>query len=106
MTGGKGPFKYAWSSPTVVGGRPSVVAGEYTVTMTDMAGSTITASIRVKQPDPLTINLVGLSPASTGNSDGKATAKASGGTGALHLQMEQRRDNRRMPQNWRPATKP
>lgn len=82
ITGGKGPFKYTWSSPTVVGGRPSVVAGEYTVTMTDMAGSTITASIRVKQPDPLTINLVGLSPASTGNSDGKATAKASGGTGA------------------------
>ncbi len=80
VTGGKGPYKYAWSNPAIVGGRPDVEAGDYVVTMTDMTGSTKTASISVKAPSSPAISIGGISPASTGNNDGKASAKVTGGT--------------------------
>ncbi len=80
VSGGKGPYKYAWSNPAIVGGRPDVAAGDYVVTMTDMAGITKTASVSVKEPPAPAVSISPVSPASTGASDGKAMAKASGGT--------------------------
>jgi outer membrane protein OmpA-like peptidoglycan-associated protein len=80
-SGGKGPFEYAWSNPTIISGRPKVAAGDYIVTVTDKTGTTATAAISVKQPNPITITFEGISAASTGNSDGQATAKAIGGSG-------------------------
>jgi outer membrane protein OmpA-like peptidoglycan-associated protein len=80
VTGGKGPYKYTWSNPAIVGGRPDVAAGEYVVTMTDMAGSTKTASISITEPSTPAISLEGVAPASAGNNDGKASARVKGGT--------------------------
>ena len=80
VTGGKGPYKYAWSNPAIVGGRPDVEAGDYVVTMTDMAGGTKTASVSIKEPSSPGISIGGISPASTGSNDGKASAKVTGGT--------------------------
>ncbi|MDX2133726.1 MAG: hypothetical protein SFV52_03035, partial [Saprospiraceae bacterium] len=45
VSGGKGPFKYAWSAPALTGDKPAnVPAGNYTVTVTDATGKTATAT--------------------------------------------------------------
>ncbi len=80
--GGKGPFKFAWSNPALVGQEPAnVPAGEYTVTVTDAANTTQTASIRVKSPEPLTASAIVQGSVSPGGSDGKALCATAGGGG-------------------------
>ncbi|HLP94319.1 MAG TPA: OmpA family protein [Saprospiraceae bacterium] len=78
--GGKGTFKYAWSNPALSGKEPAEVpAGDYTVTVTDGAGSTQTASIRVKSPQPLTASAFAQGVVSPGGADGKALCSTAGG---------------------------
>ncbi len=79
VIGGKGPFNYAWSNPAIVGGRPNVLAGDYSVTMTDMAGTKAVATISVKQPAAMVVKNVACSPANIGASDGKAKVIFEGG---------------------------
>ena len=83
IEGGKGPFKYAWSG----GGEDALVAnlaaGNFAVTVTDAVGTTATSNFSIKEPKAISASAVVKTPASTGNADGKATAKANGGTGSL-----------------------
>jgi len=89
VAGGKAPFKYAWSDPSLTGDQPkSIGAGEYQLTVTDAAGVTSTATFSVKQPDALSLNVVAQAPASTGNADGKALAQAKGGTGTYSFKWD------------------
>ena len=82
IKGGKKPFTAKWSKPAITGENPeNVVAGDYTVTVTDATNATSTAKISVIQPDALNVSALVQSPASTGGSDGKALAQAKGGTG-------------------------
>jgi len=81
-SGGKAPYKFAWSNPALTGESPSgAAAGEYSLTVTDAAGATATAAIGIKQPEPLSVTATATAPASTGQADGKAMAQAKGGTG-------------------------
>ncbi|MFN5237794.1 MAG: OmpA family protein, partial [Bacteroidota bacterium] len=80
ISGGKGPFKYVWNTPSVTGASPGVSAGEYTVTVTDAVGTTASASVKINQPAQLTISASMKSPAGMGAADGKALAKINGGT--------------------------
>jgi hypothetical protein len=80
VSGGKGPFRYVWNTPSVTGTTPGVSAGEYTVTVTDAAGTTASASVKINQPAQLTISAAMKSPAGMGAADGKALAKINGGT--------------------------
>ena len=82
ISGGKPPFTYHWSNNA--GSAESangLVAGEYTLTVTDAKGTTATATHSVKEPKPLTAVVELKAPASTNNSDGTAHVKAEGGTG-------------------------
>lgn len=80
ISGGKSPFQYKWSNPALNGGQPTgIAAGEYQLTITDATGGTATTSVLVKQPDAINVSVIVQSPASTGNSDGKAAATAKGG---------------------------
>jgi len=83
MTGGKSPFQYKWGNGESTETIKDLAVGTYTVTVTDAADSELTASINVTQPDPITINVLADAPASTNGSDGKATAKATGGSGSF-----------------------
>jgi outer membrane protein OmpA-like peptidoglycan-associated protein len=84
ITGGKGPFKYLWSNAAMTGDQPAEVgAGTYSVTVADGTGKTTTATATVLQPQPIVLTATVQSPASTGNSDGKAQAEVAGGSGAL-----------------------
>ena len=80
-SGGKGPFKYQWSQDGVSGQAPAgLTAGDYTVTITDAMGTEQAASFSIPQPAVLEAEAEVISPASTNNSDGQATGRASGGT--------------------------
>lgn len=81
-TGGKSPFTYKWSvAEGTKETATSLSAGIYTVTVTDATGQTATANLEVIEPKPIALSTKVEAPASTGNSDGKASVKASGGTG-------------------------
>ncbi|MFN8397316.1 MAG: hypothetical protein U0176_22015 [Bacteroidia bacterium] len=58
VTGGLGPFNYAWSTNPVqtTDSAFGLGAGNYTVTVTDAAGCTTTASVTLTQPSQLTLN--------------------------------------------------
>ena len=89
ITGGKGPFRYAWNAPTLSGGQPSSLkAGSYQVTVTDATGTSSTATINVTEPQPLAVSAQVQSSASTGNSDGKASVQASGGAGNFQFKWD------------------
>ena len=89
VSGGKGPFKYQWNNAAVSGDQPTKLSnGDYKVTVTDATGTTSTAGITVAQPQPLVASVTVQSPASTGNSDGKAQVQLSGGTGAQSFKWD------------------
>lgn len=83
VQGGKGPYQYIWSGGGTATIATGLTAGSYEVTVTDVTGATVSENILVKEPKAISLSASVKSPASTGNSDGKATAKASGGTGDL-----------------------
>ena len=83
VEGGKGPFRYAWSGGVSGALLSEIGAGDYTITVTDAEGTEVNGDFSVKAPKPVTISATVKSPASTGNQDGKALAKANGGTGEL-----------------------
>jgi hypothetical protein len=76
---GQAPFTYAWSngqtSPTATG----LLAGSYSVNVTDANGCTASATFNVGQPSPVSANIQ-TGPATCGNSNGSATANGTGGT--------------------------
>jgi hypothetical protein len=79
LNGGTSPFSYLWSngaSSAVVNG---LVAGTYSVTVTDSNGCTASASASVGQPSALSVSVSAVD-ASCENSDGSASASVSGGT--------------------------
>lgn len=80
VTGGKGPFAYAWSSGQNGAQADNLDAGTYTLTVTDAEGTAATASLTLASPDSLVANTLPVQPASTNASDGKAKATAQGGT--------------------------
>ena len=80
VEGGKTPWTFQWSDPNIKEmAADKLPAGDYTLTVTDAAGSSATASISLKQPEPLSVTALAQAPASTGNNDGKALAEAKGG---------------------------
>ncbi len=81
VSGGKGPFKFAWTGGSLSETAASLGAGTYDVTLTDATGATATSKFNVKDAPAINLTAKVDAPASTGNSDGKATAKATGGSG-------------------------
>lgn len=79
-TGGTSPYTYLWLSggqtTTLVTG---LLAGTYSVTTTDSKGCTVTNSIVVNEPLPLTVNFTQTNVSCFGGSNGTASAIVSGG---------------------------
>ena len=88
-TGGTSPYTYAWSNAATSASITGVVAGTYTVTVTDNNGCTATAASTITEPVVLIASTALDSNAScAGQLDGGATASATGGNNALYLSME------------------
>ena len=81
-TGGTPTYTYAWSSGSTAQNPTGLVAGVYTVTITDANGCTGTHTATVTQPSPgpLTLSTSFTNVSCNGGNDGTGTANASGGT--------------------------
>lgn len=81
--GGMGNYTYAWSTtPTQTDSiATNLVAGSYTVTVTDANGCTKTNTVSVTQPNGMTLTMSRTPVTCNSGNDGTATVAVTGGTG-------------------------
>jgi gliding motility-associated-like protein len=79
--GGTTPYTYAWSNTATTASITGVVAGTYSVTITDGAGATDSSSVTITEPSVLVAaSVIDANSTCNGSADGGATASATGGT--------------------------
>lgn len=82
VTGGVGPFTYAWSSGQSSQDISGLSAGSYSVIVTDTGtGLTANTSVIINEPDILAASLVGTNTTSIGADDGTIIVTVTGGSG-------------------------
>jgi hypothetical protein len=82
-TGGWGGYTYLWSNGGVTATITGLVAGTYTVTVTDNLGCTTSASATVTQPALLVASIASVTPITcAGGNDGSIDINVAGGTTA------------------------
>ncbi len=80
-TGGTAPYTYAWSNSATTASITGVVAGTYTVTITDASGCYDTTSVTITEPALLVVaSVVDSNVTCNGIYNGGATVSATGGT--------------------------
>jgi PKD-like domain/SprB repeat/Secretion system C-terminal sorting domain len=77
-SGGNSPYTYLWSTGATTQAIGNLVAGTYTVTVTDANGCTNTDLVVITQPTQLTVTVTG-EDAYCNQSNGSVTASANGG---------------------------
>ena len=81
VTGGTGPYTYAWSNNTTAQDPSNLIAGVYTVTVTDANGCTATATVTITQPAfALVATTTQVMIACFGGSTGSVNMTPTGGT--------------------------
>lgn len=82
VSGGAAPYTYNWSSGSTNPTATNLIAGNYSVTITDATGCTSTASLILSEPAALNVSPVNQNNVSCfGGNNGTASVIASGGTG-------------------------
>ena len=80
VTGGTIPYTYNWApSGGTSGTAAALVAGTYTVTVTDSIGCTANAIANISQPAPIILSIVNTSVSCNNGADGTATVTATNG---------------------------
>ena len=80
--GGTPGYTYLWSTGCTLPNCNNVCGGSYNITITDANGCTLTQSVVVTEPSPITLN-TSSTPAHCNQADGSAIANATGGSGTL-----------------------
>ncbi|MEW6469697.1 MAG: PKD domain-containing protein [Bacteroidota bacterium] len=78
--GGTQPYSYLWSNGDTNANATGLVAGIYSVTVTDANGCTAMTSITVTEPPALTLSASGTAASCFGSCNGTASALVAGGT--------------------------
>lgn len=79
--GGTTPYTYAWSNNATTKDLNNVVAGSYTVTVTDATNCAVLSTITITQPNALAASLSNVNNVNCfGGTNGSATVAANGGT--------------------------
>ncbi len=79
-SGGDGNFSYSWSNGASTAVISNLMAGTYTVTVTDDSGGSATGSVTIIEPDELVASVTSQDVSCGGIDDGSATVQVSGGT--------------------------
>ncbi|GIV33136.1 MAG: hypothetical protein KatS3mg031_0671 [Chitinophagales bacterium] len=80
-TGGTPPYSYAWTNGATTQDISGLIAGSYTVTVTDARGCTITRSATITQPATLTTSETHVNVYCYGGNNGSIDLTVSGGVG-------------------------
>ncbi|MBL4652826.1 MAG: SprB repeat-containing protein, partial [Flavobacteriales bacterium] len=88
VSGGTPAYTYAWSNATALQTATGLVAGTYTVTITDVNNCTGSASITITEPTAVNPSIVGNNVSCFGANDGDATISVSGGTTPYSYQWD------------------
>jgi hypothetical protein len=80
VTGGTAPYTYLWSNLATTASLSGIGAGTYTVTVTDAALSTATASWTISQPADIIVAGTPVNAACPSSNDGSIDITATGGT--------------------------
>ncbi|HLF64067.1 MAG TPA: T9SS type A sorting domain-containing protein [Saprospiraceae bacterium] len=80
VAGGTPPYTYAWSNGSTTAGITELCEGEYSVTVTDMAGCTATATSLISEPDPIVITTISQMNETNGMANGGIDVTVTGGT--------------------------
>ncbi|MEL6986455.1 MAG: two-component regulator propeller domain-containing protein, partial [Bacteroidota bacterium] len=84
VSGGKPPFTYEWSDPSLKGDViENVGAGRYNLTVRDAAGTEASYSVGIAQPDEITAEIKILKPSDADQENGEAEVKVKGAKGGL-----------------------
>src|SRR5205823_4690681 len=79
-SGGTSPYTYLWSTNATTTAISSLVAGTYSITVTDNNGCKNNCSYSVTQPTALSTSCSGTPVSCNGGNNGSALVAASGGT--------------------------
>jgi hypothetical protein len=82
--GGNGPYTYLWSNGETTASINNLVAGNYSVNVTDVNGCSAQANYEVTEPSLLTADATGVNINCFGGSEGSASVTAEGGTGTYY----------------------
>ena len=85
--GGKTPYSYQWNKPEFYGSKiDSAGAGNYSVTVTDAEGEEFVATVQIREPEPIDVEILSKQRVSEINKkDGKATIKVKGGSAPYRI---------------------
>ncbi len=81
VSGGTGAYTYSWSGGQTSQSATGLSAGSYTLTVTDANGCTQTHTVNITQPNGMTVSGSGVNILCNGQSNGTASATATGGSG-------------------------
>ncbi|MCB9319115.1 MAG: T9SS type A sorting domain-containing protein [Lewinellaceae bacterium] len=85
VQGGVSPYTYLWNTGATTKNISGLVAGNYTVTVTDLNGCSSEASTRIDEPKPLEVSLTGSDLSCFDDHDGSIQATVLGGTTPFHF---------------------
>jgi gliding motility-associated-like protein len=77
--GGSQPYTYLWNNAVTTNVNANLMAGAYTVTITDDNGCFKDTTINITEPNPIVIAGAIINTSCNGSADGEITATASGG---------------------------
>lgn len=80
VLGGQTPYNFLWSDGSQVQNRIGLIAGSYSVTVTDGIGQEASSNFVIAQPLVLSVSLFGTAESISGALDGTASSSVSGGT--------------------------
>ena len=81
LVSGTGPFNYLWSNGQTGSNATGLVAGSYTVTVTDVNGCQSTTTVTITQPTQLTAAITTTNVNCNGGNNGSSNVTPNGGVG-------------------------